>query len=139
MKALKMMFKTTTISTISTYKLRNNFPNVYRDLVKRKLIGNGNIIFTRDIKYISGEMVSEPYLILTNSNMVLEIKEYGTHYYLNIIGKEQVGKTLRREFDLVRHGSNNPFRRQTKQTTDKHTLVLEAKQIKYQATRSHAA
>lgn len=100
MKTVTIKFNKTFVSTISTTNLRKNFPNVYRSIFKR--IGAGKIIFTREIRPLSGEVVNEPYIILTKSNKVFEIKECGAFFYLNLIGDEKLGRILRDRYEAER-------------------------------------
>lgn len=103
MKTVKMIFNKTNISTISTTNLRKKFPSVYQSLIHRNLIGTGNIIFTREVRSLTGDVISEPYIIITKTNKVFEIKECGYHTYLDFIGDDNVGRVLRREHHRIRY------------------------------------
>ncbi|MBD5215517.1 MAG: hypothetical protein HDS78_03230 [Bacteroidales bacterium] len=113
MKTVTIKFNKNFVSTISTTNLRKNFPDVCRSIFKR--IQSGNIIFTREVESLSGEVVTEPYIILTKSNKVFEIKECGAHFYLELIGDENEGIALRSKYYQVRYDTRKCRRKLMKQ------------------------
>lgn len=105
------------LSKITIKSLRENFPNVYRTISKR--IGTGNIFFTREIKLLSGEIISQPYIFLTKSNRLFEIKELGSYIYLELIGDENIGLKFRIEYNRIRFEAMKRRRKLKKQKVAK--------------------
>lgn len=122
MKTVTIKFNKTKVSNITTSNLRKNFPCVYRSIFKR--IGTDNIIFTKEIRSFSGKVVTEPYIILTKSNKVFEIKECGAYFYLDLVGDDEVGQMLRTEYDRTRYEMTK--RSLKKQTAIKRETALAA-------------